>query len=170
MKAKLIVNGKELEVEISEQELEKFEGNMESKKTGYERVNEGAEYYLVAEYEGVDEDTDMRYDADDSAYETANYYSSKTVAENNARADKLMRQLRRFAVENRETELDWNNSQQYKYDIRYDHYENNFLIDSNNSYQYQGIIYFDTKTIAQRAIDTFHDDLVWYFTEYRDSL
>lgn len=170
MKAKLIINGKELEVEISEQELEKFESSMELKETGYERVNEEDEYYRVTEDGIVNVDTDMYYQPDDDLYETANYYSSETVAENNARADKLMRQLRRFAVENRETELDWNNSQQYKYDIRYDHYDRKFLTSSNNSYQYQGIIYFDAEATAQRAIDTFHDDLVWYFNEYRDSL
>ena len=33
-----------------------------------------------------------------------------------------------------------------------------------------GTIFFDSETAAQLAIDTFRDELIWYFTEYKDSL
>ena len=33
-----------------------------------------------------------------------------------------------------------------------------------------GAIYFDSKETANAAIDEFHDELIWYFTEYKDSL
>lgn len=102
-------------------------------------------------------------------YEVANYYSSFDVAYNNARADKLMRQLRRFAVEHREEELDWN-SMQNKYYFYFDHDDDIICIESYMSAQDFGAIYFDTDETAQLAIDTFHDELIWYFTEYKDSL
>ena len=44
------------------------------------------------------------------------------------------------------------------------------MVDQNIYYRYYGIIYFDSVQIAQLAINTFHDELVWYFTEYKDSL
>ena len=33
-----------------------------------------------------------------------------------------------------------------------------------------GGIYFDTESAVSLAIETFHDELIWYFTEYKDSL
>lgn len=40
------------------------------------------------------------------------------------------------------------------------------------SYAYRafGHILFDTADTVKLAIETFHDELIWYFTEYKDSL
>lgn len=105
----------------------------------------------------------------DAYYDTANYYSFPTVAENNARADKLMRQLRRFAVEHRENEIDWNDNSR-KYCIYNEGNTNNLKIDYCFRIRYPGCIYFDTPEAARFAIETFNDELIWYFTEYKDSL
>ena len=168
MKAKLIINSKELEVEISEEELKKFE--KKSKKTGYERVELREKYYFIDEggnicsrYKGNVHDDDMLHVVD-------NCYSSPDVAENNARADKLMRQLRRFSVENRKHVLEWGYSEEDKHYIFYNHEINEIFVENNQFFHTYGTIYFDSYTTAQRAIDTFYDELVWYFTEYKDSL
>ena len=169
MKAKLIIEGKEIEVEISEEEYEKIQPS-EEKKTGYERVSELDIYFYANSGGYVETACEDYYDVDNEYYESANYYSDKTVAENNARADKLMRQLRRFAVEHRECGVNFNDINAEKYYIYYD-YENNelnvgFVLRSRNF----GAIYFDSEETAQAAIDEFHDELIWYFTEYKDSL
>lgn len=167
MIAKLIVEGKEFPIEIQDPELQKLLAP--PKKTGYERVNIGNCFFWDCGDKVVWE-TDSRNTDDNSLYEVANYYLSKTVAENNARADKLMRQLRRFAVEHRENNTDWHNNSQHKYYIYYDYLGNDLIIDFVQSTRDFGCIYFDTKEIAQAALDTFHDELIWYFTEYKDSL
>ena len=115
-------------------------------------------------------DIDEHDDLDNIIYEAANYYSSRTVAENNARADKLMRQLRRFAVEHREKELIWNDIMQRKYSIMFEHIDRKIYVSDISTMKYFGNIYFDSHSTAQLAIDTFHDELMWYFTEYKDSL
>ena len=74
-----------------------------------------------------------------------------------------------FAVENRKVDIDWTNENQYKYYLYYDYLEEEFFI-SANSWRGFGQIYFDTEEIAQQAIKIFKDELLWYFTEYRDSL
>ena len=102
-------------------------------------------------------------------YRSANYYSDISVAQNNARADKLMRQLRRFAVEHREHEIDWNDDSR-KYCIYDEGNTNNLKIDYCFRTRYPGCIYFDTPEAARLAIETFKDELIWYFTEYKDSL
>lgn len=170
MKAKLIINDKELEVDISEAELKKLEVQPEGlKKTGYERVMPDEMYYYVDEDGNVMSSSLTWEDEDESLYLVANCYSDEIVADNNARADRLMRQLRRFAVEHRRTELDWGYTQN-KYYFYYEHTANIICVDSYKSSQDFGTIFFDTAETAELAIGTFRDELIWYFTEYKDSL
>ena len=169
MKAKLIIEGKEIEVEISEEECKKIQPP-EEKKTGYERVAEHDGFYYESSEATVEDGLEEHTKLDDEYYDIANYYSDKTVAENNARADKLVRQLRRFAVEHNECGVNFNDINAKKYYICYD-YENNEL---NVSFVFRsrkfGVIYFDLGETANAAIDEFRDELVWYFTEYKESL
>lgn len=169
MKAKLIIEGKEIEVEISKEEYKKIQPP-EEKKTGYERVPKRGGYFYESGKGDVGTDIEDCYDIDNEYYESANYYSSATVAENNARADKLMRQLRRFAVEHRENELNWYNINNRKYYITYDFEDNKISANYKTFLKGLGVTYFDSMETAQAAIDEFHDELIWYFTEYKDSL
>lgn len=168
MNAKLIIDGKEFDIEILDPKLQELIAP--KKKTGYEIVELEEDYYYV-EADGV-VTSSHKYTTHDDTYLRAvdNCYSSITVAINNARADKLMRQLRRFAVEHRKEKLNWENEQQVKYRIFYNHHIKACHIDNNQCIQMLGTVCFDTKESAQLAIDTFHDELVWYFTEYQDSL
>ena len=169
MKAKLIIEGKEIEVEISEEEYKKLQPS-EEKKTGYERAIKDDEFYYVSSRGHVEFAPDDYKDIDDDYYKSANYYSSATVAENNARADKLMRQLRRFAVEHRANELNWYNINNRKYYITYDFEDNKISANYKTFLKGLGVMYFDSMETAQAVIDEFHDELIWYFTEYKDSL
>ena len=167
--AKLIIDGKEIEVQINEEDLKKLTAT--DKTTGYERVRYGSTYYtdsygVVATFEESAGDSKFN----EEVYKSGNYYSDPDVAANNIRADNLMRQLRRFAVENRKSDIDWTNENQDKYRLYYDYLDEEFFIDSNMSYRDFGQIYFDTEETAKLAVETFKDELLWYFTEYRDSL
>ena len=166
MKATLIIEGKEIEIEISEEEYKKLHPS----KTGYERAPENSGFYYEYNRGGVKCSIDEYCNIDNEYYESANYYSSDIVAENNARADKLMRQLRRFAVQHREPGINFNNATTEKYYIICD-YENDELRATYTSYaKVFGAIYFDSREVANAAIDKFHDELIWYFNEYKDSL
>lgn len=167
MKAKLTIDGKEFEIEISEEQAKAL--TEKKKKTGYERVEPGENYYIEKHGESY-EYTETGVIFDSKQYESANYYSDRTVAENNARADRLYRQLRRFAVEHRKKKIDWNDENTEKYFIYYSHSNNAFYINSNARNQSFGVNFFNTRDTARLAIDTFKDELLWYFTEYKDSL
>ena len=169
MKAKLIIEDKEIEVEISEEEYKKLHPS-EEKKTGYERVPELDIYFYANSGGYVETACEDYYDVDNEYYESANYYSDKTVAENNARADKLMRQLRRFAVEHRKDGVDFNSTKTEKHYIYYDCTHNELETVFTFYAKTFGTILFDSEETAQAAIDEFHDELIWYFTEYKDSL
>ena len=166
MKATLIIEGKEIEIEISEEEYKK----LHLSETGYERVAKNCDFYYESSGSDVERGFDEHCYIDDKYYESANYYSSNTIAENNARADKLMRQLRRFAVQHREPGINFNNANTAKFYIICD-YENDELRATYTSYaKVFGAIYFDSREVANAAIDKFHDELIWYFNEYKDSL
>ena len=169
MKAKLIIEGKEIEVEISEEEYKKLQPS-EEKKTGYERVPKNGKYFYEFGKGDVESDIEDCYDIDDEYYESANYYSDKTIAENNIRADKLMRQLRRFSVEHREHGVNLNSTETAKHYIYYDCIHDELDITFTFFARVFGMVYFDSEETAQAAMDTFHDELIWYFTEYKDSL
>ena len=169
MKAKLIIDGKEIEIEISEEEYKKLQPS-EEKKTGYERVAEYDNFYYESSDATVEDGLEAHTKLDDEYYDIANYYSSRDVAENNARADRLVRQFRRFSVEHREHGVNLNDTNTKKYYICYD-YENNEL-EATFTFvgRVFGIIYFDSEEAVNTAIDEFRDELIWYFTEYKDSL
>ena len=169
MKAKLIIEDKEIEVEISEEEYKKLQPS-EEKKTGYERVPESDIYYYAHSRGYVETDCEDYYDVDNEYYESANYYSDKTIAENNTRADRLMRQLRRFSVEHRGHGVDFNSTETAKHYIYYDCVRDELRTTYTFYAGVFGVIYFDSEETAQAAIDEFRDELIWYFTEYKDSL
>lgn len=168
MTAKLIIGGKEFEIEILDPELQK--AITANKKTGYEIAELGETYYYDNGFNAILSDVKTNVYEDDLLRAIANCYSSSDIAHNNARADKLMRQLRRFAVENRKNNINWDDEDQAKYIITYRHRSNTLFPEDVYSTQEFGAIYFDSAEAACFAIDTFHDDLIWYFTEYKDSL
>lgn len=167
--AKLMINGKELKTQIEIDETV-LEPNEEKKKiNGYERCETSNKYFYVNEKGEVITDSDIDFEEDDLRFAIANYYSSAEVARNNARADKLMRQLRRFAVENRKDKIDWNDGGKHKYNICYSYPTQEIFVDfKSNCRNFE--IYFDSCGVAERAIEEFKDELIWYFTEYKDSL
>jgi hypothetical protein len=167
MKAKLIVEGKEFDIEILDPKLQEL--LTPKKKTGYELDLDSKWWHELTngEIAGVYPSSTVNCEP---FYAMANYYSDQTVAENNARADRLMRQLRRFAVEHREKEIDWGNENQHKYFISYDRWGKELEVEYDTQYKVCGLIYFDSREAAKLAIEAFKDELFWYFTEYRDSL
>lgn len=162
MKAKLIVEGKEFPIEIQDPELQKL--LVSNKKTGYERPKRNGDFYCEADNGKIAVIYDDHGALVEYYYDAANYYSSETVAENNARADKLMRQLRRFAVEHRE-----NNNPREKYVIYYLKSPGLLQLRRDSNICFCGP-WFDSQHAGAQAIEEFRDELIWYFTEYKDSL
>lgn len=168
---KIIIDGKEIAATIDDAVRQQLLHPV--KKTGYERVAKNEASYTVFGNGKIDKPIIFQPDY----YDAANYYSDKTVAENNARADKLMRQLRRFAVEHRKKPIDWTSpiaNLHEKWEIMYscprDAEHKLYVTSLLNMTKGFGRVYFDEYSTALLAIDTFKDELIWYFTEYKDSL
>lgn len=172
---KITIDGKEYECQEIKIKTEVGEivvsSDIDKKKTGYERVDIGNTYYSASMCPNIRmgsiELADKYNNAD---YDNANYYSSEEVAKNNARADKLMRQLRRFSVENRVTDIEWGEGSDPKYFIYYDYSKKSLEVEKNYRLRPPFSICFDSINSTAQAIREFGDELIWYFTEYKDSL
>lgn len=172
MKVELKVNGKTVQVEISEEQLKKL-GLIEDKpRAGYERVEKGEMYYLVDIYNNIMRVTEDNDQGDEQCYNTGNYYNDKVIAENNARADRLLRQLRQWQAQNDKaiSISDWKNDKINKYCIAYDYSLNELNTGMERRLRRPNAIYFSTFQKTEEAIEVFRDELLWYFTKYQQRL
>ena len=167
MKVELKVNDKSVRVEMTEEQLKEL-GLIEEQRTGYERVKKGEMYYLVDIYNNIMRVTEDNDQGDKQCYSTGNYYSDKMIAENNARADRLLRQLRRWQAQNDEpiSVSDWKNDKINKYCFAYNYSLNELNIGIERKLRRPNAIYFSTSQKTEEAIEVFKDELLWYFTEY----
>ena len=166
MKVELKANGKTVQVEMTEEQLKEL-GLIEEQRTGYERVKKGEMYYVIdTEYNSMLKITEFNDQEDEQCYNTGNYYNDKVIAENNARADRLLRQLRQWQAQNDKaiSKEDWNNESKKKWFIIYSSGE--MYAEYYYIMRLPNTIYFATKEKAEEAIEVFKDELIWYFTEY----
>nr|DAF85571.1 MAG TPA: hypothetical protein [Siphoviridae sp. ct5jB2] len=170
MKVELKANGKTVQAEISEEQLKELGLIEERSRTGYERVKKGDVYYVIdTEYNSMSKITEFNDQEDEQIYNAGNYFNDKVIAENNARADKLLRCLRQWQALN-DRVINWKNKDICKYTIRYDYAMNMFNVIPNFCERCLNDVYFTTREKAQRAINVFKAELEWYFTQYQQRL
>ena len=165
----IIIDGEKYQAQMSVDEIKKLVEK--PVRTGYERVDNRNHYYYSDAVGEIGVTVETQNNVDSKRHNTANYYSDKTLAENNARAEKLMRQLRRFAVEENAKAgitLDWSDGDQYKYYIDFNYRIIKIEINGYQTYRVFGDIYFTTEEIALKAIEAFKNELLWYFMEYKN--
>lgn len=135
--------------------------------TGYERVSLGGEYSCNITNDEVFVASEDSHVVDDRRYECGNYYSSREIAKNNARADALMRKLRRFSAEHEGWKMDWNDKNSKKWRIYYNYGLKEFFAEWSLIFRMPFVVYFHSREIAEAAIEEFREELDWYFNEYK---
>ena len=168
MKATISANGKTIQGEISEEQAKILGLIEERSRTGYERVKKGDVYYVVnTEDDSMLNITEFNDQKDEQCYNTGNYYSDETIAENNARADRLLRHLRRWQAAHDQTisVSDWKKDI-YKYSIAYNYSLDMPFAKIDSCCRNLNNVYFTTEDKTIEAIQQFVSDIRWYFTEY----
>ena len=143
MKIEITANGKTIQTEINEEQAKILGLTIDKPKTGYERVEKGSTYFFndgLSDMNRTKEEKDME---DQDYYNGGNYYNNKTIAKNNARADRLLCCLRQWQALN---------------------------VIPNFCERCLNDVYFTTRETAQRAINVFKVELEWYFTQYQQRL
>lgn len=141
------------------------------KLTGYERAVPGEKYFFADAFAEVNEYTDNNSPYESDLYIAGNYSTDRKLAENNARADRLMRRLRRFAamhggmITRKHLE-----AEEQKYFICCGEGGALYAESVYGLFADFGTIYFCDEESAQQAIEEFRPELEWYFTEYEPKL
>ena len=169
MKIEIKANGKTIQTEINEEQAKILGLTIDKPKTGYERVEKGSTYFFNDGLSDMNRTKEEKYIVDQGFYDSGNYYSDYEIAKNNARADRLLRQLRQWQALN-DRAINWKNKDIRKYTIRYDYAMNMFNVIPNFCERCLNDVYFTTRETAQRAINVFKAELEWYFTQYQQRL
>lgn len=125
---------------------------------------DGEDYYFIDRDGGI---KNFQYDGcniDTYHKDNLNMYKTYEEAKRVAFEQLLHRKLVKFAFENNDKEIDWNDSSKSKYHITYDSYRKQITHDTNQTYIKQGIVYFTSAEIVEKAMKEFNKDLIRYFT------
>lgn len=115
------------------------------------KPEENETYYYSYSYGNIDEDTWDSTNEDRNRYALGNCFKTKEEAEFALERQKVITELKRFALEHNKEDIDWNDSKQRKYVLSYQHDKNIIFIDYYYDYQ-SCSIYFTSEEIAQTAI------------------
>lgn len=114
------------------------------------KPEENETYYYLYSYGKIEEDTWDNADEDRIRYAIGNCFKTRGEAEFATEKLKVITELKRFALEHNEKEIDWSNDdEQKKYCLYFNHERNRIMI--NNFYVSQFLseqIYFTSDTIA----------------------
>lgn len=164
MKVTITLNGKSVDLDLTTEQMKAI-GLKAEKKTGYEFVDEPDLFYFVRSSDS-DVSASSTSSVRHSFYKNANFYADETVAKNNARADRLIRQLRRFAAEHGGCISPGGALREYCFELFCRNDCDIGVVKRNMSYSFLCPALFATKEAAEAAIEAFRDELIWYFTEY----
>ena len=132
-------------------------------KTGWERGELKQTYYTT----DGESQPETYHSEDTEHYESADYFSDPALAADVARAQTIWRKLMRWQVEN-DKPVDWDNDciESQHFSIYCDHFTEQLTV-ANQCYSQDAFnVYFSTKEAAYRALEIFHDDLLWLFTKF----
>lgn len=140
----------DIKKQIKECDKKVFKPNKFSKK-----------YYTISTKGKIGSYSFCNDDFDKEIIDFGNYFKTQEEAERKRFEIRLHRQLELFALENNDTEIDLN-AHSEKYIISY-RIDGNIFIDKVYSFKDLGQVYFTSKEIAEKALETFRHELIRYF-------
>ena len=161
-KKELLNKLKQLEEDFNTQVADIKKQIEECDKKVFKPIKSGEKYYSISTKGKIGSYSFCNDDFDKEIIDFGNYFKTQEEAERKHFEIKLHRQLELFALENNVTEINWNDSSE-KYVINYNK-DKGIFIDRVYTLKIFGQVYFTSKEIAEKALKSFKDDLVRYFT------
>lgn len=152
MKAKLTLNGKEYEVELTENQVSEIESTNKL-KTGFGYDGFGNEWYV----------SDLLTDNEDEPI-----FSNEKLCKDYTRAVNLFLRMSKFQAQ---YDCSVKENAPYAYSFNFNKSTNDFYVYETTFPYYKFMeISFSSPEAAEQAINTFKDELMWYFTEFKPRL
>ena len=162
-KEELLNKLKQLEEEFNTQAADIKKQIEECDKKVFKPNELGEKYYSILSGGKVQTHFFYKDSIDKELIDFGNYFKTKEEAERKSFEIRLHRQLELFALENNDTEINWNDNSSEKYLIDYSK-DMGISIGVVYSLKNFGQVYFTSKEIAEKALEAFKDDLIRYFT------
>lgn len=168
----LFINGKEVNIplELSKEQMAQIAAavTIDEPQTGWEKPESGDTCFYEDALGRVQKFAveEPNFAQRDLLYEKANCFVSETLALNMSRGDRLIRELRRFAITHRTKPLDHDEG----YTIGYNHIDRCLEIGMSGNWVAFGDVIFESEELAREAMNIYASELIWYFTEMRDTL
>lgn len=162
----IVINGKK--AELTKEQLKAL--GIEVEKKHEMSRNENGIYYTISLLNTVREKKDDGVNLNNHIYNRCNYFTDKNFAQQEAYHRELNGLMMRFALDNDDLirNEDWSNHNLEKWAIYFYHGNSSLNVDSVLEIQTQGVIYFKTKTVAQKCIEEVikpfmdkHPDFKW---------
>lgn len=162
----IVINGKK--AELTDEQLKQLGINVEVKKeTPFARHSDET-YWFIKATNTIASLHDYNRDFDNALYNNVNHFNDYNIAEQVALHQLLYRKLLKYAYENDAVVNDWNDLDSKKYLIVKSIDDNKFHIDWNHRIKHVCSIYFNTKEVAEQAIENVvkpfmkeHPHFVW---------
>lgn len=146
----MMINGKR--IELTEEQVKLILAD-ETKKSPFDRLNCGEDYYYVGFGLQCNRTEEVNSAFDDSRFECGNYCTDENIMKQHALHMLLNNLLWRYSMTHGGDKLDWNDRCKFKYHIAYDVSENEIYIDWNSFYKTCGAVHFADHTTAKAAIE-----------------
>ena len=129
------------------------------------KPEENETYYYSYSYGNIDEDTWDSANEDRNRYALGNCFKTKEEAEFALERQKVITELKRFALEHNDKEIDWSNRCQNKHFLYFNHDKNRTCISACTYFQYAQCIYYTSIEIARAAIQEIGEERIkkYYF-------
>lgn len=116
----------------------------------FERQVIGTDYYCIGTDGVVHKTTELGTSLDDKRYEIGNYCTNEDLLERRAAEEVLLRKMWRFSLTHDGDKIDWNNGDTQKWFLAL-HPEKNIVILYIHIFREPGVIYFNSKEVAEEA-------------------
>ena len=130
-------------------------------KKVFKPIKSGEKYYSISTKGKIGLYSFCNDDFDKEIIDFGNYFKTQEEAERKRFEIRLHRQLELFALENNDTEITWDINSE-KYLINYSK-DMGIVIDKVYTLKDFGQVYFTSREIAEKALETFKNDLIRYF-------
>lgn len=159
------INGKK--IPLTDEQVEQIKNAGIVKDNPFEREKESSYFYINnLGVLGTTIETQDR--GDNERYLVANYCTDRKLMEQRALHETLNRLLWRFSMTHGGDEVDWSDTDSYRYIIFYNHCVKSFGVDGHQGWQYASGCYFLDRQTAEQAIKAIvmpfmeeHPEFVW---------
>lgn len=148
---------------LSEEEREQLMGLIKKANQTHQKRWRGEEddhYYCISDCGEILCEYEEKFDGDSYRYQSGNYFKTEEEAEFELNRRLVYQELKDYALEHNEGEIDWKNSEQEKWVISYENQIKCFAYFIKCVFSDIGQIYFSSRKIAQEAVKAIGEDRI----------